>query len=66
MERISELIQQLREAEGQLDELIFSLVREQLDSPSPEAAKDVERRLSRARRSLQKAIATLEGNAEDH
>jgi hypothetical protein len=62
MRNQSEIASALSEIELALDELIFEQVQEQLSGGTSESAKEAERRLARARRSIQKAIVALSGD----
>jgi len=56
-----ELADQISGVESRLSDLIFDAVRSQLRGEQPEEAKELEKRLSKARRSLQKAEHLLRG-----
>jgi len=51
--------------ERRVSDLIFDAVRTQLRGDGAEAAKELERRLAKVRRSLQKAETLLRGAPED-
>jgi Mg2+ and Co2+ transporter CorA len=51
--------------EHRISELIFDAVRSQLRDDDAEAAKKLERRLTKVRRSLQKAEMLLRGASDD-
>ena len=55
----SELADQVALLEQQVSDAIFDAVREQLRGEDAERAKDMERRLAKVRRALQKAEALL-------
>jgi Mg2+ and Co2+ transporter CorA len=60
-EDIAELISA---AEARLSDVIFNTVRSQMRGDNAEEAKELEKRLSKARRSLQKAEHLLRGASE--
>jgi hypothetical protein len=62
MRNQSEIASALYEIELALDELIFEQVQEQLSAGASESAKEAEKRLAKARRSVQKAIVALNGD----
>ena len=62
MRNQSEIASALYEIELALDELIFEQVQEQLAAGASENAKEAEKRLAKARRSVQKAIVALSGD----
>jgi len=62
MRNQSEITSALYEIELALDELIFEQVQEQLAAGASENAKEAEKRLAKARRSVQKAIVALSGD----
>jgi len=62
MRNQSEIASALYEIELALDELIFEQVQEQLSAGASENAKEAEKRLAKARRSVQKAIVVLSGD----
>lgn len=59
MESFSELADELASLESRISDVIFDTLREQLRSGGSETAKELERRLSKVRRSLQKAEMLL-------
>jgi len=56
-----ELADEVSRIEGRVADAIFDSVRAQLRSSDDVAAKELERRLAKVRRSLQKAEALLRG-----
>jgi hypothetical protein len=59
VESFSELADELASLESRISDVIFDTLREQLRSGGSETAKELERRLSKVRRSLQKAEMLL-------
>jgi hypothetical protein len=59
VESFSELADELANLESRISDVIFDTLREQLRSGGSETAKELERRLSKVRRSLQKAEMLL-------
>lgn len=55
MESLDDLANEVASLERRISEVIFDMVRAQLRSDGAENAKELERSLSKARRSLQKA-----------
>ena len=64
MEPFYELADEVARIESRVADAIFETVRAQLRSPDDVTSKDLERRLAKVRRSLQKAEMLLRG-AED-
>ena len=62
MRNQSEITSALYEIELALDELIFEQVQEQLSAGASENAKEAEKRLAKARRSVQKSIVAMSGD----
>ena len=65
MESFSSLADEVSKLEGRVADAIFDAVRSQLRGDGAEEAKDLERRLSKVRRSLQKAEMLLRGADAD-
>lgn len=65
MESLSSLADEISNIEGRVADAIFTALREQLRGEGAEEAKELERRLSKVRRSLQKAEMLLRGVSED-
>lgn len=61
MEPFNELAAEVASLESRVADAIFEVVRAQLRSADDVAAKDLERRLAKVRRSLQKAETLLRG-----
>lgn len=61
MDSFHELADEVSRIEGRVADAIFDSVRAQLRSSDDVAAKELERRLAKVRRSLQKAEALLRG-----
>ncbi|MGC2168203.1 MAG: hypothetical protein WA580_03790 [Acidimicrobiales bacterium] len=68
MESLDELANEIEAIEARVTDAIFDMVRAQMRGDDPDHAKELERLLSRVRRSLQKAQHTLrrsdDGDAE--
>ncbi len=62
MEQLDNLADQVAQLEHEISDAIFDAVRSQLRGDD-EAARELERRLAKVRRSLQKAEALLRGAA---
>jgi Mg2+ and Co2+ transporter CorA len=60
-----ELADEVAAVESRVADAIFDSVRAQMRDDDAEAAKELERRLSKVRRSLQKAEHLLRGASED-
>jgi hypothetical protein len=65
MESFDTLADEVSALEGRVADAIFETVRAQLRSEGGEEAKELERRLSKVRRSLQKAEMLLRGASDD-
>ena len=65
MESFDALADEVGALESRVADVIFDTVREQLRSPGAEEAKELERRLAKVRRSLQKAEMLLRGASVD-
>ena len=61
MESFASLADEVSNLEGRVADAIFDAVRSQLRGEGPDEAKELERRLSKVRRSLQKAEMLLRG-----
>ena len=61
MDSFSSLADEVASLEGRVADAIFDAVRSQLRGEGSEQAKELERRLSKVRRSLQKAEMLLRG-----
>lgn len=60
----TDLADEVAAVERQVSDAIFSAVREQLRGHDAELAKELERRLAKVRRALQKAEALLRASSE--
>ena len=65
MDSFSSLADEVASLEGRVADAIFDAVRAQLRSDGADEAKELERRLSKVRRSLQKAEMLLRGADSD-
>jgi len=65
MESFETLADQVGALESRVADAIFDTVRAQLRSEGGEEAKELERRLAKVRRSLQKAEMLLRGASDD-
>lgn len=65
MESYDELADQVSSIEHRVADAIFDSVRAQLRDDGADEAKELERRLSKVRRSLQKAEHLLRGASDD-
>jgi hypothetical protein len=65
VESLEELADEVAALERRVSDVIFETVREQLRGEDAEAAKALERQLSRVRRSLQKAELLLRRGEDD-
>ena len=65
MTSFSDLADEVASLEQRVSDAVFDAVRAQLRDGADDAARDVERQLARARRSLQKAEAILRGVSKD-
>lgn len=64
MESFAELADELASLESRISDVIFDTLREQVRSGGSETAKELERRLSKVRRSLQKAEMLLRAEGD--
>jgi hypothetical protein len=65
MESLTALADEIASLETRISDIIFDALRDQVRSGASEEAKELERRLSKVRRSLQKAEMLLRGTDED-
>ena len=65
MESFDTLADEVGALESRVADVIFDTVRAQLRSDGADEAKELERRLSKVRRSLQKAEMLLRGASDD-
>ncbi len=65
MESFQSLADEISGLESRVADAIFDTVRAQLRSEGAEEARDLERRLAKVRRSLQKAEMLLRGASDD-
>ena len=65
MESFEALADEVGALESRVSEVIFDTVRAQLRAEGADKAKELERRLSKVRRSLQKAEMLLRGASDD-
>jgi hypothetical protein len=65
MESFDTLADEVGALEGRVADAIFETVRAQLRADGADEAKELERRLAKVRRSLQKAEALLRGAVDD-
>ena len=65
MESLKDLANDVAHVEQRVADVLFEAVRAQLRSSDDEVAKELERRLAKVRRSLQKAEALLRTSAQD-
>jgi hypothetical protein len=65
VESLHDLADEVSSLETRISDVIFDALREQVRSGGSDDAKELERRLSKVRRSLQKAEALLRGTSED-
>jgi hypothetical protein len=65
VESLSLLADEISSLENRVADAIFTALREQLRGDGAEQAKELERRLSKVRRSLQKAEMLLRGASDD-
>ena len=61
MQSFDELADEVSSIESRVSDAIYDALRAQVNADEPENAKELERRLSKVRRSLQKAEALLRG-----
>jgi Mg2+ and Co2+ transporter CorA len=65
MQSFDELADDVSGIESRVSDAIYDALRAQVNSDEPENAKELERRLSKVRRSLQKAESLLRGASDD-
>jgi hypothetical protein len=65
MESLTHLADEVSNIESRVADAIFTALREQLRGEGADKAKELERRLSKVRRSLQKAEMLLRGASDD-
>ena len=65
MQSFDELADEVSSIESRVSDAIYDALRAQVNADEQENAKDLERRLSKVRRSLQKAEAMLRGVSVD-
>jgi Mg2+ and Co2+ transporter CorA len=65
MQSFDELADEVSSIESRVSDAIYDALRAQVNADEPENAKELERRLSKVRRSLQKAEALLRGANAD-
>jgi hypothetical protein len=65
VESLHDLADEVSNLETRISDVIFDALREQVRSGGSDEAKELERRLSKVRRSLQKAESLLRGTGED-
>ena len=65
MQSFDELADEVSSIESRVSDAIYDALRAEVNADEPENAKDLERRLSKVRRSLQKAEALLRGASVD-
>jgi Mg2+ and Co2+ transporter CorA len=65
MQSFDDLADEVSSIESRVSDAIYDALRAQVNADEPENAKDLERRLSKVRRSLQKAEALLRGASAD-
>jgi len=65
VESLDDLANEIASLEGRISDAIFTTLRDQLRGDGAEDAKELERRLSKVRRSLQKAEMLLRGAEVD-
>jgi Mg2+ and Co2+ transporter CorA len=65
MQSFDELADEVSSIESRVSDAIYDALRAQVNADEPENAKELERRLSKVRRSLQKAEALLRGASVD-
>ena len=61
MDSLDDLANEIASLESRVSDVIFTTLREQLRADGADQAKELERRLSKVRRSLQKAEMLLRG-----
>ena len=65
MQSFDELADEVSSIESRVSDAIYDALRAQVNADEPENAKELERRLSKVRRSLQKAEVLLRGVSAD-
>jgi len=65
MQSFDELADEVSSIESRVSDAIYDALRAQVNADKPENAKELERRLSKVRRSLQKAEVLLRGASDD-
>jgi guanylate kinase len=65
VESLTLLADEISNIESRVADAIFTTLREQLRGEGADEAKELERRLSKVRRSLQKAEMLLRGSSDD-
>ena len=65
MQSFDELADEVSSIETRVSDAIYDALRAQVNEDEPDNAKELERRLSKVRRSLQKAESLLRGASDD-
>lgn len=65
MQSFDELADEVSSIESRVSDAIYDALRAQVNADEPGDAKELERRLSKVRRSLQKAESLLRGTSDD-
>ncbi|MEI6854816.1 MAG: hypothetical protein WCK12_01820 [Acidimicrobiaceae bacterium] len=65
MQSFDELADEVSSIESRVSDAIYDALRAQVNEDEPDNAKELERRLSKVRRSLQKAESLLRGASND-
>jgi hypothetical protein len=65
VESLHDLADEIASLEHRVSDVIFDTLREQVRAGGSDTAKELERQLSKVRRSLQKAEMLLRGTSED-
>ena len=65
MQSFDELADEVSSIESRVSEAIYDALRAQVNADEPSDAKELERRLSKVRRSLQKAESLLRGTSDN-
>jgi Mg2+ and Co2+ transporter CorA len=65
MQSFDELADEVASIESRVSDAIYDALRAQVNEDEPDNAKELERRLSKVRRSLQKAESLLRGASDD-
>ena len=65
MQSFDELADEVSSIESRVSDAIYDALRAQVNEDEPGNAKELERRLSKVRRSLQKAESLLRGASDD-